>query len=298
MIPIRLTMILMKKRAVVGALLGGLLAALSGCGYLGTAYQQPTVVTSFYPLQYVAQQVVGEHERVLDLTHPGMEPHDLELTVGQTADIVDADVVLYEHGFQAAVDTAVAQNSPRHVVDASAVADLHGQDPHFWLDPTRLSQVAAAFTDEIAAADPGHARDYRANLARLQARLAGLDRAFRVGLAHCAQRTVVVSHEAFSYLGRRYHLDVVPINGLSPDAEPSPAHLRQLHDLVGSHGVTTVFTEQLASPALARTLASDLGLQVAVLDPIEGLTDATADQDYLSLMRRNLAALRKANHCG
>lgn len=290
-------MILMKKWAILLAALGALLP-LSACGYLGTAYQQPTVVTSFYPLQYVAEQVVGEHERVLDLTHPGMEPHDLELTVAQTADVVDADVVLYERGFQAAVDTAVAENHPRHVVDASAVADLHGQDPHFWLDPTRLSKVAAAFTDQMVRADPGHSADYRANLARLQARLARLDHDFRTGLAHCAQRTLVVSHEAFAYLGRRYHFDVVPINGLSPDAEPSPAHLRQLHDLIQSRGVTTVFTERLASPALARTLADGLGLRVAVLDPIEGLSDATAHQDYLSLMRQNLATLRKANHCG
>jgi zinc transport system substrate-binding protein len=291
-------MILMKKWAVLVATLAALSPLLTGCGYLGTAYQQPTVVTSFYPLQYVAQQVVGAHERVLDLTHPGMEPHDLELTVGQTADVVDADVVLYERGFQASVDTAVAQNDPRHVVDASAVAHLQGQDPHFWQDPTRLSKVAAAFAAEMAEADPRHAKDYRANLARLQARLARLDRDFRAGLAHCAQRTVVVSHEAFGYLGRRYHLDVVPINGLSPEAEPSPAHLRQLHDLIQTRRITTVFTERLASPALARTLADDLGLRVATLDPIEGLSDATADQDYLSLMRHNLAALRKANHCG
>lgn len=290
-------MILMKKWAML-VVVGALLPLLSACGYLGTAYQQPTVVTSFYPLQYVAQQVVGEHERVLDLTHPGMEPHDLELTVGQTADVVDADVVLYESGFQASVDTAVAQNDPRHVVDASAVAHLRGQDPHFWQDPTRLSKVAAAFAAEMVDADPRHAADYRANLARLQTRLARLDRDYRTGLAHCAQRTVVVSHEAFGYLGRRYHLEVVPINGLSPEAEPSPDHLRQLHDLIESRGITTVFTERLVSPALAHTLADDLGLRVATLDPIEGLSDATSDQDYLSLMRHNLTALRKANHCG
>ncbi len=277
--------------------MAALTPVLAGCGYLGTAHEQPTVVTSFYPLQYVAQQVVGDHERVLDLTHPGMEPHDLELTVGQTADVVDADVVVYERGFQPAVDTAVAQNHPAHVVDAARVADLHGQDPHFWLDPTRLSKVAAAFTAEMSAADPRHASDYRANLSRLQARLSRLDREFRTGLAHCDQRTIVVSHEAFDYLGRRYGLEVIAINGLSPDAEPSPAHLRRLHDLVRSRGITTVFTEELASPALARALAGDLRLQVAVLDPVEGLGPATADQDYLSLMRRNLAALRKANGC-
>ena len=58
-----------------------------------------------------------------------------------------------------------------------------------------------------------------------------------------------------------------------------------------------VFSERLASPELADSLADDLGLRTAVLDPVEGLSDATADQDYLSLMRRNLSTLQEANQC-
>ena len=91
--------------------------------------------------------------------------------------------------------------------------------------------------------------------------------------------------------------DVVGINGLSPDAEPSPSHLRRLQDLIRQDGITTVFSEELASRKFADSLAGDLHLRAAVLDPIEGLRDATADQDYLSLMRRNLVTLEKANQC-
>lgn len=292
-------MIVMRSPRRLTALLVTLLAAplLVSCGDLGTTHGRPTVVASFYPLQYVAEQVAGHHEQVLNLTHPGMEPHDLELTVDQTADLVDADVVVYESGFQPAVDTAVAQNRPARVVDAAKATRLQGDDPHFWLDPTRLSRVAAAFATQMSAADPAHTADYARNLRGLQRRLAALDGEFRRGLASCARRTIVVGHEAFAYLGRRYHLDVVPINGLSPDAEPSPAHIRQLQDLIRARGITTVFTEALASPVLTRALASDLGIHAAVLDPIEGLSAATANQDYFTLMRRNLAALRKANDC-
>jgi len=285
-------------RRTVAALAGALaVPLLAGCGGLGTAHERPTVVTSFYPLAFVAQQVAGDHEAVLNLTHPGMEPHDLELTVAQTADIVDADVLLYEHGLQPAVDTAVAQNGPAHVVDAAQHVRLRPGDPHFWLDPVRLSTVTHAFAVEMAHADPAHAADYRANAVALQGKLSALDRDYRRGLAHCEQRTIVVGHDAFGYLGRRYGLHVVGINGLSPDAEPSPAHMRTLHDLVRRDGISTVFTEALASPVLADTLAHDLGIRTAVLDPIEGLGPATAHQTYLSLMRRNLATLQEANHC-
>ncbi len=205
--------------------------------------------------------------------------------------------MVYEKGFQAAVDDAVDQNGPEHVVDAAESADLSGDDPHFWLDPTRLSPVAAAVERSLADADPDHAADYARNLERLQSDLADLDADFRTGLATCRVDTIVVSHDAFGYLGRRYGLDVVGINGLSPDAEPSPAHLRELQDLIRAEGITTVFSEELASPEFADSLATDLGIDSTVLDPIEGLGDATADEDYLSLMRANLAALRKANGC-
>ena len=69
----------------------------------------------------------------------------------------------------------------------------------------------------------------------------------------------MVSHDAFGYLGDRYDLDVHAINGLSPDAEPSPAHIRELSDLIESEGITTVFSETLASPAMADTLAARPG---------------------------------------
>ena len=279
---------------------------LSGCSAVGLAEPTgravaadapPRVVTSFYPLDYVARRIAGPRAEVVDLTRPGQEPHDLELSVPQTAQLADADVALYERGFQSAVDQAVDENGPAHVVDASRAGRLRGDDPHFWLDPTRLSLVAAAFEKQLAAVDPRRAASYRARLLRLQNDLDDLDGAYQRGLADCRRRTIVVSHDAFGYLGRRYDLDVEGINALSPDAEPSPAHVAALQDLIAAKGITTVFAERLGTPVLAESLARDLGIDVAVLDPIEGLSDATADQDYLSLMRANLGVLRTANGC-
>jgi zinc transport system substrate-binding protein len=293
-------MILMKRwrLAAVGLLALPLLAACGGPSDGADARNNGvSVVASFYPLQYVAERIAGDHANVTNLTQPGREPHDLELTVRQTASIADADVVAYEKGFQPDIDDAIDQNGPAHVVDAATVAHLEGNDPHFWLDPRRLGEVAFAFERQIADVDPTHARAYARNLVSLQADLRHLDASFQRGLSHCRVDTIVVSHDAFGYLGRRYGLQVVGINGLSPDAEPSPAHVRQLQDLIRIDGITTVFSERLASRAFADSIANDLGIRTAVLDPIEGLSDATADQDYLSLMRMNLSALQHANGC-
>lgn len=257
----------------------------------------PRVVASFYPLEYVAARVAGDSADVVGLTTPGGEPHDLELTVRQTAEVAEADVLVHLRDFQPAVDEAVDQAGAEHVVDAAEVADLRDSDPHFWTDPNRMASVAVAVKQALVAADPDNAGVYERNLAQLEGDLGALDTELEEGLADCARNTVVVSHDAFGYFGARYGLDMHAINGLSPEAEPSPAHLRELSDLIEDEGITTVFSETLASPEMAESLASDLGLETEVLDPVEGLTDTTSEEDYLSLMRANLAAVQKANDC-
>ena len=308
--------------------------ALSGCSAFSDAPARPDdgemdVVAAFYPLQFVAERVGGDLVTVSDLTRPGQEPHDLELSPKQTAQVALADLVVFAHGLQASVDDAVKQSSAE-TVDAAAVAGLepmdhaghddtdhhgtgdttgltadpeaeeaheHGDlDPHFWQDPLKLAKVADAVAERLAALDPANGATYRANARALDADLARLDREFSTGLAHCARDTIVVSHNAFGYLGR-YGLYIEPIAGLSPEAEPTPADLGRLHDLIRSEGITTVFGERLVPAELSRTLAHDLGITTAVLDPIEGLSDETAGEDYLSLMRANLKALEEANGC-
>jgi zinc transport system substrate-binding protein len=296
-----------------------LVGAVTGCADAegGTADAGPTVVAAFYPLEYVAERIAGDAMDVELLSSPGVEPHDLELTVEQTATIADADLVFYEQGLMPAVDEAVAQNNPDQVVETTSVVPLrtfgeldehseegevgdHADDAegdlHFWLDPLLLTKAAEALAEEMSAMDPEHREDYAAGYRALRRDLTALDRAFTTGLDECAVETVVVSHNAFGYWGR-YGLDFVAINGLTPDAEPSPAHIAQLQDLIRAEDVTTVFSEELATPELADALAADLGLTTAVLDPVEGLSDRTSGEDYVSLMRNNLDALREANGC-
>jgi zinc transport system substrate-binding protein len=307
--------------------LAGLLTAtvlLAGCGQLGAADTGSgrRAVASFYPLAWVTERVAGDDWTVENLTQPGQEPHDLTLDVAQTAALEQADLVVLEEGFQPAVDETAA-NVDAPVLDAASVLDLlpasadehdgeteeehaehegeeehaHGDlDPHFWLDPLMVADFADAVADELGEVDPDGAQAYADNAQELRTELEDLDRAWTDGLASCERTTTVVSHQAFGYL-TRYGLEFEPIAGLSPDAEATAADLAHLQELITEDGVTTVFSERLVSPKMAETLADDLGVDTAVLDPIEGLSDDTADEDYLSLMRQNLAALQQANGC-
>lgn len=327
-------MIVMNVPRPLGALICAspllLAAACSGVGS-GTAASdaqpgQLKIVTAFYPFQFISERVAGSHAQVESLTQPGAEPHDLELTPRQVADLSTADFVVYEKTFQAAADEAVAHSGNDHVLDTTSVVPLQplasgddheaestetpaqgteegpdheesAMDPHVWLDPTNVATIAAAVATQLSTIDPEHAADYAANAKALQADLTTLDESFTTGLASCERTKFITSHTAFGYLAKRYGLDQIGISGLSPEAEPSPSRIAEVQGEAKEHGVTTIFYETLVSPAVAQSMADDLGLKTDVLDPIEGITDASKGQDYLAIMKANLAALKTANSC-
>jgi zinc transport system substrate-binding protein len=270
-------------RALVGMLFVVLLA---GCGDSSSG-DGPTVVASFYPLAWAVEQVAAPGTRVLNLTPAGAEPHDIELTPRDVQTIRDAKLVVYiGGGFQPAVEDAVAERDGPSI----DVLPAGATDPHIWLDPVRFA---------IAAQRIGRALGRRSEGRRLAERLWAVDTVFQSDLQRCANRVFVTTHAAFGYLAKRYGLSQLALAGLSPEAEPSPGDLERLVDEVRASGATTVFTEPLVSSRVADTVAREAGVDVDVLDPIEGLSEArlSTGEDYLSVMRSNLATLRKALGC-
>ncbi|RZU30917.1 metal ABC transporter substrate-binding protein [Blastococcus saxobsidens] len=281
-----------------------------------------SVVAGFYPLEWAASRIGGDLVEVSSLTAPGAEPHDLELTPRDVAGVSDADLLVHLGGFQAAVDEAAESQAGDHSWDVAEVANLsltasgddhehaedehaeegHAEDeeatdPHFWLDPTRLADVGDALAERLTELDPDGAETYEQNAAALREDLEALDQEMSAGLTDCAVDTLVTSHDAFGYLADRYGLEVVAISGISPSAEPSADQLAQISSLVTERGVTTVYTETLVDPAVAETVAAEAGVRTAVLDPLEGLTDESAGEDYLAVMRANLATLQEGQSC-
>ncbi len=260
---------------------------LAGCGTGGSGGKN-SVVAAFYPLAYAAERIGGPSFHVENLTPPGAEPHDLELTPREVGRIVNASVVLYlSHGFQPAVNKAVEQARGRKV-DVLAGLPLRGDDPHVWLDPLLFARIGTKIGVALHRPSSGFVADMRK-----------LDQAYRNGLRDCKRREIVTSHAAFGYLAARYGLEQVAITGLAPESEPSPQQLAHVVEVVRQTHATTVFFETLVSPRLAETVAREVGARTAVLDPIEGLTpdEQKRGDDYLTLMRRNLVALRKALAC-
>jgi len=274
----------------------------------GAAAPSLTVATAFYPLQYVAEGVGGDHVAATSLTPPGVEPHGVELSPVTVRELSDTDLVLFIGEFQPAVEDAIASTGVASFDAAEVIAldsaekhadeeegDDHGStDPHFWLDPSLLADYAIAVGGQFASLDPDNANDYTANASALAAELQGLDEQFTTGLATCEHHVIITAHEAFGYLAHAYGLEQVGIAGVEPDTEPSPARLREIHDIITETGATTVFTEELVSPKVAEAIAQDSGVDTAVLDPIASVGDG---DDYRGVMLRNLDALREALVC-
>jgi zinc transport system substrate-binding protein len=261
--------------------------ALAGCD---DHVSNDAIVAAFYPLAFAAAQVAGPDADVVNLTPPGAEPHDLELSPRDVGRVRDAALAVYAgNGFQPAVQHAVEGRSGPSL-DVLAHAGAAGDDPHVWLDPVRFAAIAR----EIATAlgTPAAADGF-------VTRLDALDRDYRRGLARCPRHEIVTSHAAFGYLAARYGLVQVPLVGLQPEAEPGPREVERLVDAVRATGATTVFSEPLASPALADAVAREAGVATSVLDPLEGLTAAEQDagEDYFSVMEKNLDVLRTALGC-
>ncbi|MGQ0843053.1 MAG: metal ABC transporter substrate-binding protein [Sporichthyaceae bacterium] len=297
----------------------------SGIGSSAPSSAGPRVQTlaAFYPYYWVAQRVGGPAAQIELLTAAGVEPHDLELSPKQVERVGEVDLLVYQKGFQPALDAAVDRQGPAQVLELNGVlrrqpvvdepAEEEGRsgeeksqsdaapvdlavDPHVWLDADKLAAIATATSDAMSRISPEGAAGFQSRAAEVRADLATLDGEFRNGLRGCRRADVVVSHAAFGHLTARYGLTQVPVNGITPEAAPSPQRLAELAELIRRAGATTVFTETLASPRLAETLAAEAGVKTATLDPLEGLVEGDG-RDYLSVMRENLSALRAGLDC-
>lgn len=312
---------LIPATAVSAAVAAGLVA-LSACSGSSSAADHKDgklhVVASFYPLQYLTQEIGGDHVSVTNLTKPGVEPHDLELSPKQTVALSDVDAIVYLKGLQPAVDEAIKQSGVKYTADAASMTTLEkhgtevdgdhhttgdndshsaseaGLDPHIWLDPVRFARIAKGVDRTLAAADPKHEADYRKNTDALVKRLDALNKQYVNGLKNRTSDTFVTTHAAFGYLAERYGLTEEAISGIDPESEPSVSRMKDLHSLAAKHHVSTVFFETITSPDTARTLAGDLHVRTDVLDPLEGITGKSRGHDYIQVMQSNLVALQKA----
>lgn len=276
----------------------------------GNDSEQFRITTSFYPLYFFAREIAGPDADVVNLTPPGAEPHDVELSGQDIARIYESDILILNGNFEPWADSILQNLAGAPVVvviagDGVATNEYiddsgaRSVDPHVWLDPVLAKAQAGNIIAALAKKDPGQAALYRANGNRLIQSLDLLHAEYEAGLKNCAKRAFVTSHAAFGYLAKRYGIEEMSIAGLNPEGDASAEDMSRIVEFAKANGITVIFSEELMSSKLSEAVATEIGAAVMVLNPLEGLAgDALLDgKNYLSEMRSNLSQLRTALQC-
>lgn len=281
----------------------------------------PRVAVSFFPIAEATRTIAGDTVEILDLTPPGVSPHDLEVTPQQRGALESADAVIYlGSGFQPQVEQVVDALGDDvrtvNLLDAvellpvrSALDGVRGEvdgevlpgnrDPHAWVSPRMFITMVDEMAATLAELVPDDTADLQAARDGLVADLEALDEEFSTALATCESDVIVTSHRAFEYLARDYGLTQIAIAGISPDSEPDPRTLEAIANAARERNVSTVFFEDTLPPGLANTVAEEIGAGTDLLSPIETIeqSDIDAGATYLSIQRDNLERLTRGLRC-
>ena len=285
------------KKTLCILLLSALLTASAGA---------ETVVTSFYPIQLLALNLLhgAEGVELVNLAAPGTGClHDYQLSTGDMKALARADVFLINGAGMESYLDHVMQNLPDlPIVDASAgvelLEDVSGEmeyNAHIWLDAGNAIRMAENLSAGLIEALPEQAELIAANRDALAARLAALDTELREGIAGLPRRDIVTFHEAFPYFARAYGLEVAAVVVLEPGDSLSPRQLAELVDTVTRLGNPPLFTEPQYESLAAETIAAETGAPIYELDPcVTGPSEDIPLTYYEDVMRRNLQVLQEA----
>lgn len=286
------------KKVILGLLL---CLIVSGCS--PSQHSSRSIVTSFYPLEYVTHQIAGDDFDVINVTPVGAEPHDLELSPRTTEKILDARLaIVMGAGFQPAVEktTAARDGKTEYILDEILGSTSYdGVDPHVWLDPILYKEVVKNITDSLVAINPSKKKTYENRRDVFLVKLNEIDKKYSQAFSQCATKTFITSHDSFSRMAKRYGLVQASVAGTSPENEPSPQRLSDLAALAKKKHIPVIFTEDFVSQKVARSLSAQTGIRMQSLSPIEGLTEYQRNRgiDYFDIMNENLTKLTAALGC-
>lgn len=309
----------MKKIIYFG---GGIAILLGGLFFWNMRAEESSdthiqVVASLYPVAFLAEQIGGDLVSVKTVVPPGVEPHDFDPSLRDVADMYRSELVIVNGAgvdrWAERLEGDLAEKGVRVVVlarppdlmdvargDDSDAQEAGAKDPHFWLDPIAYRKSASAILQALIDADPRHASVYRMNFGRFEREIAILDAHFRtLSGDQCRLDTVIVSHNAFSYLARRYGFDARSIAGINPEQEVSAGELAAVIRFMKEKNIRYVLNEPLGSMAVATTIRREISAEVLPLNPIEGLfpEELAAGKNYFTVMDENWITLRKALEC-
>lgn len=275
------------------------------------------VAASFFPLYEFARNVGGNKAEVYSFLPIGEEPHSWEPSIQQIEKVKGMKIFIYNGaGMEAYVSNFISSGEFSNMTFVKATEGISlikadsaendreilaqgGMDPHVWNDPIYAEKEVINIKNAMKKADPTNSQYYEGNANAYLAKLAALDNSIKSGLSNCKKDTFVSFHNAFNYFSNRYGIHDVWISGMAPESDVPPQDLQRVIQIAKDKNVKVIFSEDLVDPRLANTLANEVGAQVLILSPLEGInqTELQEGKTYLDKWYQNLHNLRIALEC-
>ena len=282
--------------------------------------QKPTVSLSTFALYDIAKNISQDTLELVMILPFGVDAHSFEPTPKLMAKILQSDLVVYSgaglepwtRSFEfksKVIDMSKSvklleakDNHENHEHDNHHEHDEHHHgavDPHYWLDIQNMISATKLISAEFIKLNPKNADLYKANSKKYILMLESLDAKYKKSLVNCKKDTIIVNHNAFSYLSNRYGFHVEALSGLSPETEPSAKNMVKLIKHIKEHKLSTVFFESFVSDKAMKSIANEAKVSVDVLQPLGNITADEASQNlgYEDIMLINLEKISKALVC-
>jgi zinc/manganese transport system substrate-binding protein len=292
------------KRAIPIILITAV-AAIAGCGS-SNGSDGPTIAATTGIWADVTAQVAGPDATVDQVIPNGTSPHEFQLSAKDRAQIENSLLLVYNGADLEAGIPIDEIDVPKFAV-ADHVGPLEhfrpagsqehptgeeeeegGDDPHVWMDPTRVAAALPALADALAEADPDHAAGYRARARAYAGKLQALDAEMRTTLDAVPppDRKLVTSHDALGYFADHFGFQVIatPFPATGPEAEASAETVSEVEDAIRDSRVPTVFAQETDNPEVLEGIADRTGVHIEKDLPVEAPGDAGT---YIGMLRRD-----------
>jgi len=276
--------------------------------------KKPNVALSTFALYDAAHAILEDTANTFMIMPAGVDAHSYEPTPKQVIKLYKSDLVFYSGaGLEPWIDSFEFKNKAIDMSKKVTLRELNSHehhnhhtnsheqsvDPHYWLDLSNMVKIANFMTQEFIKLAPNNEKKYLKNRDLYVQRLKNLDKRYKESLSSCKLDTIVVNHNAFSYLSNKYDFNVEALSGLSPDAQPSAKSMAELIEHVREHKLKTIFFESFVSDKAIKSIANEAKVGVDVLEPLGNITaDEWSEKlSYEDIMLSNLEKISKALEC-
>lgn len=270
--------------------------------------KEKTIFTTIYPIQYIVEQVAGEFAHVQSIYPPGVDAHTYEPTSKDMTQLAKSDAFIYFGStMEAFVESAEAslKNEQVELVSLEEYDELFEtkdkqssleRNPHVWIDPLRMVSMTDIVTDQLIEMFPEKEALLKENKKDVITDLKKLDEEFKERISPLDGKYLIVPHAAYHYWEESYGIEEIPISGLSPSEEPSQRYLAKIIETAKQYQINFLFYEQNTPDKLIEVVRDEIDAQTYTIHNLSILTedDLQNNEDYLSIMKRNIDVLEEA----